>query len=197
VVDDEFVLVQQLRNGEAHAFNTIYLQYYKRLCAFASQYVSFAEREEVVQDVMAWLWDNRAMLAPDTNMKSFLFAAVKHKCINKNTHQQIKNKVLENIYIKYASLFEEPNHYEEQELMNLLNETLRNIPKEYREAFTLNRFESLTYNEIAERFGVSSKTIAYRISRTLRILREELKDYLISIFFLNMLVYFFSGLPYI
>ena len=42
----------------------------------------------------------------------------------------------------------------------------------------MNRFGHLTYNEIAERTGVSPKTIAYRISQSLKILRTELKDYM-------------------
>lgn len=42
----------------------------------------------------------------------------------------------------------------------------------------MNRFEEMTYNEIAERTGVSPKTIAYRISQALKILRTELKDYI-------------------
>ena len=49
---------------------------------------------------------------------------------------------------------------------------------EYRKAFEMNRFEEMTYNEIAERTGVSPKTIAYRISQALKILRTELKDYI-------------------
>lgn len=42
----------------------------------------------------------------------------------------------------------------------------------------MNRFDNLTYNEIAERTGVSPKTVAYRISQALKILRVELKDYM-------------------
>ena len=49
---------------------------------------------------------------------------------------------------------------------------------EYRKAFEMNRFEEMTYNEIAERSGVSPKSIAYRISQALKILRTKLKDYI-------------------
>lgn len=175
---DESVLVQQLRDGKKNAFDCIYLHYFKRLSAFALLYVPITDSEEIVQDVMAWLWENHALIAPDTTIKSFLFAAVKYKCINRNTHVQIKNKVLELFRKKYTSLFEDPNYYEKEELIGLLNKTLQNISPEYREAFTLNRFENLTYKEIAEQTGVSSKTVAYRISQTLKILRNELKDFL-------------------
>ena len=60
--------------------------------------------------------------------------------------------------------------------MALASKAIRELPDEYRKAFEMNRFEEMTYNEIAERTGVSPKTIAYRISQALKILRTELKD---------------------
>lgn len=58
------------------------------------------------------------------------------------------------------------------------NQGDQELPEEYRKAFEMNRFGHLTYNEIAERTGVSPKTIAYRISQSLKILRTELKEYM-------------------
>lgn len=186
-MNNDSTIVRQLQSGNKQAFNYIYRCYYKRLCAFALQYIPFSECEEVVQDVMAWLWENRMVITPDTTLKSFLFTCVKHKCINKNTHHLIKSNVLKKIHEEHAYLFDDPNYYEERELIELLKKTLDKLPKEYREAFTLNRFENLTYKEIAEITGVSSKTVAYRISQTLKILRVELKDYLPLLIFLKII----------
>lgn len=49
----------ELIAGDEQAFDTVYKQYYRGLCAFASQYVTVPESEEIVQDVMMWLWENR------------------------------------------------------------------------------------------------------------------------------------------
>ena len=45
----------ELIAGDEQAFDTVYKQYYRGLCAFASQYVTVPESEEIVQDVMMWL----------------------------------------------------------------------------------------------------------------------------------------------
>lgn len=42
----------------------------------------------------------------------------------------------------------------------------------------MHRFRDMSYKEIAEILGVSSKTIDYRIQQALKQLRIELKDYL-------------------
>ncbi|MDR2810883.1 MAG: RNA polymerase sigma-70 factor [Tannerellaceae bacterium] len=159
------------------AFENIYRQYYGQLCLFASQYVDNDECEEVVQDVMLWLWENRIMLSYGISLKSFLFAAVKNKCTNKNIRKHIAKQALETVALTLP-LFESPTYSEEQEVRALLHKALLEIPMEYRITFEMNRFGRLTYNEIALRTGVSPKTVAYRISQTLKALRRNLRDYI-------------------
>lgn len=177
-VHNNYETLLLLKGGDEGMFDSVYRFYYKGLCAFASQYIGAAECEEVVQEVMMWLWENRAMLVPEMSLKSLLFTMVKNKCLNSIAHTRIKEQAHEKLYEKYRRLFEDPDFYLEGELMELLDKAINKLPAEYREAFVLNRFDNLTYNEIAEQTGVSSKTIAYRISQALKILRLELKDYL-------------------
>ena len=59
----------ELIAGDEQAFDTVYKQYYRGLCAFASQYVTVPESEEIVQDVMMWLWENRCTLMEDLTLK--------------------------------------------------------------------------------------------------------------------------------
>ena len=167
----------ELIAGDEQAFDTVYKQYYRGLCAFASQYVTVPESEEIVQDVMMWLWENRKSLVADMSLKSLLFTIVRNKCLNTISHIQVKQQVHERLYAKFQEQFENPDFYI-GELMALASKAIRELPDEYRKAFEMNRFEEMTYNEIAERTGVSPKTIAYRISQALKILRTELKDYI-------------------
>ena len=68
--------------------------------------------------------------------------------------------------------------------MENLEIALSKLPEDYRKAFEMNRFDDFTYKEIADKLNVSEKTIAYRISQALKILRIELKDYLSLLFWL-------------
>lgn len=174
--DDD--IIQKLKTGNEQAFDTVYKQYYRGLCAFSSQYVDRNESEEIVQDVMMWLWENRTMLIPELSLKSLLFTMVKNRCLNNISHNQIKQQVQENLYNKYKDQFEDPDFYMEGELIALVTKAIKELPEDYRQAFELNRFHHLTYNEIAEKTGVSAKTIAYRIGQSLKILRTELKEYM-------------------
>jgi len=170
--------ILQLKSGDESVFDTVYTFYYGRLCAFASQYVEMKDCEEIAQEVMLWLWENRSMLIPEMSLKSLLFTMVKNKSLNSLEHTQVKHRVHEQLYEKFRLQFEDPDFYVESELTKVLADAIEKLPEEYRKAFKMNRFDSLTYNEIAEIEGVSSKTIAYRIAQALKILRIELKDYL-------------------
>lgn len=178
MITDNETSLNRLKAGDEQVFDAVYKQYYRGLCAFASQYVAETETEEIVQEVMLWLWENRSTLIPGMSLKSLLFTIVKNKCLNSIDHNQIKQRVHEQLYAKFEDQFEDPDFYVEKELIALVSKAIRELPEEYRKAFEMNRFENLTYNEIAERTGVSAKTIAYRISQSLKILRTELKDYM-------------------
>ncbi|WP_277466150.1 RNA polymerase sigma-70 factor [Parabacteroides sp. PF5-6] len=179
------ILIRALKEGSEQAFERVYTDYYKGLCAFASQYVTETQEcEEIVQDVMMWLWENRLTLVPEMSVKSLLFTIVKNKCLNSLSHQQIKHRVHESLYRKFEDQFEDPDLYIESEMMDRLEKAIQSLPADYREAFLLNRFENLTYNEIADRLAVSSKTVAYRISQALKILRTDMKEYLPLLLFL-------------
>ena len=76
----------ELIAGDEQAFDTVYKQYYRGLCAFASQYVTVPESEEIVQDVMMWLWENRCTLMEELTLKTLLFTIVKNKALNRLSH---------------------------------------------------------------------------------------------------------------
>ena len=117
----------ELIAGDEQAFDTVYKQYYRGLCAFASQYVTVPESEEIVQDVMMWLWENRKSLVADMSLKSLLFTIVRNKCLNTISHIQVKQQVHERLYAKFQEQFENPDFYI-GELMALASKAIRELP---------------------------------------------------------------------
>lgn len=177
MTNDSDILIK-FQSGDEYVFDEIFKRFYPGLCTFAVQYVTPHEAEEIVQEVMVWLWENRKLIVPDKSLKSLLFTIVKNRCINEISHKSICIQVHGKLQQKFSENFEDPDFYIVNDLMNALNKALENLPKEYQEAFVQNRFDGLSYKEIALRAGVSDKTIAYRISQALKILRKDLKDYL-------------------
>ena len=60
-----------------------------------------------------------------------------------------------------------------------------------RSAFHLSRFCNMTNEEVAKELGISVKTVEYRISSALRILKKNLRDFIpvVVIMLSNLLNY--------
>ncbi len=177
-------LVNEIKAGNSDAFEFLYKKYYSRLCAFSAQYVSVDEAQEVVADSMMWLWENRDKLLYELQIKSYLFTIVKNRSLNQARHKSIKYRTLEIFKEKYKDEFEEPDFYTLENLKSTLYKALSKLPNEYRDAFEMNRFRGFSYDKIAAMKGVSAKTIAYRISQTIKALRVELVEFSQLILFL-------------
>ena len=171
-------IISLLQQGDESAFDTLYRTYYASLCGFASSFVESTAAEEIVQDVMLWIWEHKQTLNSEGSIKSFLFTLVKNRCLNELAHEKVKQRVHEKLFDQIDNAFDDPDFYVEQELIQQIDHAITALPHDFQEAFVLNRFEDCTYQEIADRTGVSAKTIAYRIGQSLKQLRVSLKDYI-------------------
>ncbi len=177
IITDE-VLFEKIQAGDVKAFDILFMRYYPLLCAYAKQFVDFDDGQEIVQDVMVWFWENSSMQVIESSPKNYLFRAVKNRCLTLINRNELKQRVVSSMYENQQSQYEDPDFYIVEELTRNIENALSRLPETYREAFEMNRFQSMTYNEIAEKLNVSSKTVDYRIQQALKLLRVELKDYL-------------------
>lgn len=175
--EDE-VLFISIQNGDEKAFDAFFLKYYSILCSYARQYVDFNDGEEIVQDLMVWFWENKNTLVIESSPVNYLFKAVKNKCLTLIARNEMKNDVISFIHNSWSSQYDDPDFYIVEELSVKIENAISNLPETYRQAFEMNRFQNLTYSEIAQQLNVSPKTVDYRIQQALKQLRVELKDYL-------------------
>lgn len=181
---NDILLVKQLQEGNSEAYKQMFIKYYSPLCEYISQYVTDEDAEELVQDLMLFIWENRKNIIITQSLKSYLFIAVKHRCLNAIQKNLYHKKVHTLLYEKLKEQFEDPDYYFVNELTENINNAIKELPDTYRDTFTLSRFGEQTNVQIAEQLGVSVKTVEYRISQSLKILRVKLKDYLPLLSFL-------------
>lgn len=175
-ITDE-ILFQRIQTGDVKAFDTLFLRYYPLLCAFAKQFVKYDDAQEIVQDVMLWIWENNNMQVIDSSPKNYLFRAVKNRCLTLISRNELKETVIATWQSKLPR-YEDPDFYVVEELVRNIEAAMQRLPGSYREAFEMHRFQHMTYAEIAAQLGVSPKTVDYRIQQALKLLRIELKDFL-------------------
>jgi len=73
------------------------------------------------------------------------------------------------------------------EVKEIIDRTLSDLPEKTRQIFLLSRNEDLSHKEIAERITLSTKAIEFHISKALAALRISLKDFMILLPFAFLL----------
>src|ERR1035437_395789 len=178
----EKILVEKLKGSDKSAFSSLFTAYYSDLVMFAITFLKDLDSsEEIVQDVFLKLWEDREVIIVTTTLKSFLLKLIQNRCLDCLRHAKVINSHHDTV-INSSPLLEcdTENYILRSEIEKIVQKALDKIPEEIAEPFKLNRYEGLKYREIAEKMHVSNRTIEVRVGKVLQILRNELKDYLIT-----------------
>lgn len=165
------------------AFEQLFKTYYKALHAYANMLLKDIDvAEEVVQSMFLKLWEKRDLLDVQTSIKAFLYKCVYNDSLNLLKHEQVKSKYQDFTLHTMNAHHEAASHKVElSELQKELSLAMESLPEQCRVIFKMNRFEELKYKEIAERLGISVKTVENQMGKALKILRLKLVDFLVLI----------------
>ncbi len=184
---DEKLLVAALRLDSHEAFVRIFRQYYPNLVSFAGQFIpDKLTCEDIVQNIFLSLWQERKDLHIRSSLRSYLTVLVQNMCLNQIRHNKVKARYESEIHEAILSLSPE-EHMFFSELNMAFDSTLSQMDPTLRETLLLSRDEKLKYPEIAERLNISVRTVEDRISRAMKLLRNNLRDfkYFIPLFILS------------
>ena len=170
----------RLKSGDENAFDYLFNYYYPGLIVFANKYLRDNHlSEEIVQGVFLKLWQDRRFIEINTSFKSYVFQSVKNKCLDVLKHRKIKDEYEKKILDENENSREETwEAFVESELYALLIKAIEKLPPECQKIFQYSRIRNKSNKDIAEKLGISVKTVENQITKALRQLRIELKDYL-------------------
>lgn len=139
-----------------------------------------ADAEEIVQDVFVKLWESRHLLKEDESFKGFLFIITRNIVFSRN-----RKKVNENLFkTSVLSAFGNESNYnsnsvEEEycasQLAVFIDKLIGSLPEQQKRCFLLSREENLSYKEIAERLGISPKTVEIHMGKALKFLKNSIE----------------------
>jgi len=173
-------LIITLKAGDLTAFEMLFRTYYQPLCKYAFTFVQDRdEAEEIVQSTFLNIWEKRESLSIHTGIKPYLYAMVRNACLNVLKHEKIKQQhATMEMAVAERSVESVARTIMASELETKIYRAMDQLPEQCRLIFKLSRFEELKYAEIAQQLHISIKTVENQMGKALRIMREQLKDYL-------------------
>jgi RNA polymerase sigma-70 factor (ECF subfamily) len=161
-----------------NSFKRLFEESYEPLCNLAYSVLdNYDLSEDVVQEVFVHLWQLRNKLEIRTNIKNYLYSAVRNKAIEKLRKQKLDEKYRLDVKLS-QSTFENSDQgdYEKYLLISKVYKSIDNLPDKCRMIFKMAKLDGMTYNEISEELKLSVKTIESQMRRAFILLREMLKD---------------------
>ena len=176
---EESVLVDRLLEDDKTAFELLFRFYYPGLVIFAKHIVlDIDEAEEIVQDFFVQVWDNRKNIKKSSSLKNYFFVSVKNRAFNFLKREKIREKTLNELkYLVETDILFQADLFIVSELQEQINRAFDKLPDRTLEIFLLSRSKGLSNGEIAAQLSLSKRTVETQISKALKILRNELKEY--------------------
>ncbi len=175
-------LIQELKRGNAKAFDQVFDFYGKKLYYFSLGYLkSEAEAEEVVQEVFYKIWKNRQSLNPELSFKAYLFKiAFNHiqELFQKLSLQQAYKHELISTSVGFNDELDNRTNY--QSLLELVNQLIDQLPPRQREILIRKRKQGQSVKEIAAALNITAKTVENHLTEALRNLKNGLSEESIS-----------------
>lgn len=167
----------KVKEGDLSAYEMIFKKFYPELFRFAYTYVrDQGVAEEMAQEVFLYLWEKRKKIEIQTTLKTYLYSAVKNKCLNyirlELPRQQSTFDVSEVVLSVSQAKIEEG---ENETLKKYIKLAIDDLPNKCRQIFILSRNAGMTYEEIAEEMNLSKKTVENQMGIALKKLRESLE----------------------
>lgn len=175
-------LITLLQISDEAAFTEIYDRYWDQLFGMAYNRLREIEAsEDAVHDVFASLWKTRER-AEIKSLKNYLAVSLKYIILRSIYRQQLSKKyIAAQGSVQYIEM--KPDEFD---FISILSQELDKLPQKCRVIFEYSRIDAMSNKEIAEKMGISVKTVENQINTAQKQLRVALKNsYIFALFFFN------------
>ncbi|MGK7394155.1 MAG: RNA polymerase sigma factor [Candidatus Cyclobacteriaceae bacterium M3_2C_046] len=178
-MQDDFYLIEQLKKNDKAAYEQLYYKYWDRLYTIASARLRSTEQtEEILQDVFLDLWLRRHTLQIKSSLLGYLYQVLKYKIVDFIRSQKSNRDWIKEISQTLESSENTTEQkYLAEELNLILFKKADTLPQRCKEIFLLSRKEYLSNPEIAEKLGLSIKTVENQLSKAIRQIKLFIKDF--------------------
>ncbi len=172
----EDLILQMFKVAEKKAFQLLYDTYYETLVLFANQVTGDSQAaEDIVQDCLVKFWISKRYRTLESGLDKYMFQAVKFSSLN-YVRGDKRKKILHDHVIRETMFGDEEVEDENVEILEVVYKVIDLLPEERRNVFLLVFVEGMSYQEVADQLQISKNTVKTQLSRSLKFLRETLKD---------------------
>ena len=190
VHDLDAQLMLRFKNGDTAAFDRLFVKHMPGIVNFAYRFVRNREiAEEMAQEVFLKVYENAAGYRIKARFTSWLYRIATNVCLNEIRKPQFRvrhqslhtspfdDENIEDKKLEYGSAEGPDRIFEQKDLSRIIQQALEQVPEKQRIAFILNKYQELSYSEVAGILDISEKAVKSLIHRAKEALAERLKPF--------------------
>jgi len=175
---EDHALAARIRAGDEHAFRALMHAYFGRLARFTYSIVGTRDlADDIAQDVLASVWEQREDWHPERSIKTYLFSAARYRALNELRHRAVRAKSAPLIEVAMTERSDTPDVHEQLTVdvaVARLRVAVAQLSERRQTALRLRYEEGLTYPAIAAILGVSVKSAEQLVALSIQTLRTAL-----------------------
>jgi RNA polymerase sigma-70 factor (ECF subfamily) len=174
------VSLQLIGDGDEQAFRRLFQYYSPRLNQFAYSIVKLKEAAaEIVDDVFIKLWKQREKVPSISNIRVYLYVAVKNSSLNylsSKAHQQI-TEPFNHLDIALCSDQAPDQKMISAELQEKITSAVEALPPRCKMIFKLVREDGLRYKDVAEILNLTVNTVDAQMVIAVKRIAEKVQTH--------------------
>ena len=170
---------KSIREKNIKVFESYYKEHYKSFYLMACKYLKDPIlAEEIINDVFMKIWEDGDNIKIEISLKSYLYKAVINRSLN--MLQKLKKEMQQRTQVNFIpDEAYELKQMEENELKIKLYSAIDKLPEQCKKVFEMSRFDELKQQEIADKLGISIKTVKNHITHALKELNKSIGNFII------------------
>lgn len=156
-------------------FEAFFISYYPKVRAYALKLLkNEADAEDITQDIFVQLWDLPHVWTETEKYNAYIFTMVKNHIFNYFKRAEVARKY-ESYLANILSESVDSDIYDQisvKELKNIATDIIGSMPPKRREIFLLSRNKGLTNQDIADKMGLSIRTVEHHLYLALASLKK-------------------------
>lgn len=180
---NEDILISGVQEGSEEAFTRLYQLYVDELYQYANNVLKDATAaEDIVQELFISLWNSKDQLRIHTSLRAYLYTANRYLILRAIRKRKKEAQFFEQLEQKIRGSADIENHIYGKELDQRVASLTAQLPEKCRTIYLLSREHQLSNKEIADKLGISVKTVENQMTIALKKLRKGM-GYLLVICF--------------
>jgi len=179
----EHIKLQAIADGSTEAFEWLFMQYQPRLLNFLTGMIHDREvSRDMSQDIFMMLWRDREKLRTVNSFSSYLFQIARYMAYDYFDRLAVSEKYADELLQEPVLAESDEEMIFVRELQSLISQAVNRMSPQRQCVYHMSREEGLSNDEIAQRLGISKRTVENHLTVVLAMLRKVLYLHIVCCF---------------